>query len=170
MSNLAGMDFSEWLTADEMKQNGRGFALGNRATSHDGKVYVFVKLGTGGVTGDGYVCSFGNDYTALMVDTDTAGSILEGDWVGVAEGAGAADDYGWLQIWGPCGVRTEQDALANKKLGPTADAGQLDDAAATGIFINGIHLGTATGAADAVNSTGFLNYPTLEVQMEPETA
>jgi hypothetical protein len=169
MSNLAGMDFSEWLTADEMKQNGRGFALGNRAVTHDGKEYVFVKLTTGGVTGDGYVCSFGNDYVALMVETDTAGSILEGDWIGVAEGAGAADDYGWLQVYGPCGIRTEQDALANKKLGPTADAGQLDDAAATGIFINGIHLGTATGGADAVNTTGFLNYPTLEVQMEPET-
>ena len=25
------------------------------------------------------------------------------------------------------------------------------------------------GNADAVNSSGFLNFPTLEVQMEPET-
>lgn len=170
MGYAVGMIFTDWLTADEMKQSGRGFALGDRVETHDGKVYVFVKLSTGGVTGDGYVCSFGNDYLALMTDTDVAGSILEGDWVGVAEGAGEADDYGWLQIYGACGIRTEQDALANKKLGPTADAGQLDDAAAVGIFINGIHLGTATGGADAVNTTGFLNFPTLEVQMEPETA
>jgi len=169
MSQVIGTNFSEWMTAAEMKANGTGFNLGSRARSFDGKEYVFVKLSTGGVTGDGYVCSFGNDYLALMVDTDTAGSILEGDYVGVAEGAGAVDEFGWLQVWGPCGIRTEQDALANKKLGPTADAGQVDDAAATGIFINGIHLGTATGGADAVNSTGFLNYPTLEVQMEPET-
>jgi hypothetical protein len=164
-----GMNFSEWTTAAENTANGKGFGLGDRVTDHAGNVYVYVKLGTGGVTGDGYVCSFGNDYLALMVETDTAGSILEGDWVGVAEGAGAVDEFGWLQIYGACGIRTEQDALANKKLGPTADAGQLDDAAATGIFINGIHLGTATGGADAVNTTGFLNYPTLEVQMEPET-
>lgn len=169
MGYAIGMKFDEWLTEDEMTASGKGFALGNRVTTYDGKVYVFVQLGTGGVTGDGYVCSFGNDYQALMVDTDTAGSILEGDWIGVAEGAGVEDDYGWLQIYGACGIRTEQDALANKKLGPTADAGQLDDAAAVGIFINGIHLGTATGGADAVNTTGFLNYPTLEVQMEPET-
>ena len=91
------------------------------------------------------------------------------DWIGVAEGAGESGDYGWLQIFGACGIRSEQDALANKKLGPTSDAGQVDDAAATGIFINGMHLGTATGGADAVNSSGFLNFPTLEVQMEPET-
>lgn len=166
---MVGTNYAEWMTAAEMLASGKGFKLGDRSTSHDGKVYVFVKLSTGGVTGDGYVCSFGNDYLALMTDTNVAGSILEGDWVGVAEGAGAADEYGWLQIWGPCGIRSEQDALANKKLGPTADAGQVDDAAAVGIFINGMHFGTATGGADAVNSTGFLNYPTLEVQMEPET-
>jgi hypothetical protein len=170
MTQLVGTNFSEWMTLDEMKASGKGFKLGDRATSYDGKVYVFVKLGTGGVTGDGYVCSFGNDYTAIMTDTDVAGSILEGDWIGVAEGAGEAGDYGWLQIWGPCGIRSEQDALANKKLGPTAEAGQVDDAAAVGIFINGMHFGTATGNADAVNTTGFLNYPTLEIQMEPETA
>lgn len=164
-----GTRFTEWLTADEMLASGKGFTLGQRAVSYDGKVYVFVQLGTGGVTGDGYVCSIGEDHQAIMVDTDVAGSILEGDRVGVAEGAGADDDYGWLQVWGPCGIRSEQDALANKKLGPTADAGQVDDAAATGIFINGMHFGTATGGADAVNSTGFLNYPTFEIQMEPET-
>lgn len=164
-----GVNVTEWYTAEEMKQNGRSFTLGQLYTSHDGKVYRFVKLTTGGVTGDGYVCSFGNDNIALMTATGTAASILEGDWIGVAEGAGSADEYGWLQVYGPCGIRSEQDALANKKLGPTSDAGQVDDAAPTGIFINGMHLGTATGGADAVNSTGFLNYPTLEVQMEPET-
>lgn len=168
--STVGFDPTAWYTLEELNQQGKGaLSLGQRATTHDGKIYALVKLTTGGVTGDGYVCSFGNDYVALMVDTDVAGSILEGDWVGVAEGAGDSGDYGWLQIFGACGIRSEQDALANKKLGPTSDAGQIDDAAATGIFINGMHLGTATGNADAVNSSGFLNFPTLEVQMEPET-
>ena len=168
MTQLIGTNFSEWMTADEMKASGKGFKLGDRSTSYDGKVYVFVQLGTGGVTGDGYVCSFGDDYQAIMVDTDTAVSVLEGDWIGVAEGAGEDNDYGWLQVWGPCGIQSVDEALANKKLGPTATAGRLDDAAATGIFINGVHFGTAS-TADGVNSSGFLNYPTLEVQMEPET-
>lgn len=169
MSQPVGIRVADWLTEDEMNQSGRAFAVGTLLTTNDGKVYMFVQLGTGGVTGDGYVCSIGNDYQAIMVDTDTAGSILEGDWVGVAEGAGVDNDYGWLQVYGPCGIRSEQDALANKKLGPTADAGQIDDAAATGIFINGMHFGTATTSSDGVNTTGFLNYPTFEVQMEPET-
>lgn len=170
MSISVGFDPTSWYTLEEINQGGKGsLGLGQKITTHDGKVYVCVVLGTGGVTGDGYVCSFGNDYTAIMVDTDVAGSILEGDYVGVAEGAGVAGDYGWLQIYGACGIRSEQDALANKKLAATADAGQIDDAAATGIFINGMHLGTATGGADAVNTTGFLNFPTMEVQMEPET-
>lgn len=159
---LVGIDVTKWGADQE-------FALGTKVTTNDGKVYEYVQLGTGGVTGDGYVCSIGEDGQAIMADTDVAGSILEGDRVGVAEAAGADDDYGWLQIYGPCGIRSEQDALANKKLGPTADAGQVDDAAAVGIFINGIHFGTATGNADAVNATGFLNWPTFEVQMEPET-
>jgi hypothetical protein len=170
MGYAIGMKFDEWTSAAENTAGGKGFGLGDRVTTHDGKVYVYVKLGTGGVTGDGYVCSFGNDYLALMTDTDTAGSILEGDWIGVSEGAGAVDEFGWLQIYGGCGIMSEASALANKKLGPTGDAGQVDDAAAVGIFINGMHFGTATGGADAVNTTGFLNFPTLEVQMEPETA
>lgn len=169
MGYAIGMKFDDWLSADEIKQSGKGFGLGDRVTTHDGKTYVYVQLGTGGVTGDGYVCSFGDDYQAIMVDTDTAGSILEGDWIGVAEGAGDNDDYGWLQVSGACGIRSTASALANKKLAATATAGQIDDAAATGIFINGMHFGTATGGADAVNTAGFLNFPTLEVQMEPET-
>ena len=168
MSHLIGTDVTNWTTRAIYDAGGTGFLLGNRFNSHDGKVYEFVQLGTGGVTGDGYVCSIGEDGQAVMVDTDTASTMLEGDRIGVAEGAGSDNDYGWLQVYGPCGIRSEQDALANKKLAPTADAGQVDDAPAVGLFINGMHFGTATAGADAVNTTGFLNYPTVEIQMEPE--
>lgn len=145
------------------------FPLNTLAWMSGGKAYTYVLFSTGGVTGDGYVCSITNAGTAIMADTDVAASILQGNRVGVADMAAAAADYGWLQVYGPCGVRTEQDAAANLKQGPTADAGQIDDAAATGIFINGIHLQTATGGVDAVNSTAFIKWPTFEIQMEPET-
>jgi len=144
------------------------FALGDLGTTFDGKVYVYVQA-NGVITGDGYVVSIDYAFQATMVDTDVAATILEGNKVAVADAAFADNEYGWVQVYGPCGIRTEQDALANKKLKGTADAGQVDDAAATGIFINGMHLGAATGGADAVNSTGMLNHPTFEVQMEPET-
>lgn len=157
-----GIAPDKWTTTQE-------FELGTQITTHDDKVYEYVQLGTGGVTGDSYVCSIGEDGQAIMADTGTAGSILEGDRIGIAEAAGANDEYGWLQVYGKCGVRSVASALANKKLGPTSTAGQIDDAAATGIFINGLHFGSATGGANGTNSTGFINWATFEVQMEPET-
>ena len=133
-----------------------------------GKCYVYVQA-SGAITVDGYVVSITSDFQAAMIDTDVAATVLEGTKVGVVETAFADDAYGWAQIYGPCGIRSEQDALANAKLYATADAGQVDDAAATGKFINGMHFGTATPAADGVNATGRLNWPTIEIQMEPET-
>jgi hypothetical protein len=133
-----------------------------------GKCYVYVQA-SGVITGDGYVVSVTSAYQAAMIDTDVAATILQGTKVAVADAAFADDQYGWVQVYGPCGIRSEQDAAANAKLYATADAGQIDDAAATGLFINGMHFGTATGGADAVNTTGRLNWPTIEVQMEPET-
>lgn len=133
-----------------------------------GKAYIYVQA-NGAITGDGYVVSITSAFQATMIDTDVAATVLEGTKVGVADCAFADDEYGWAQVYGPCGIRSEQDALANSKLYATADAGQVDDAPAAGKFINGMHFGTATGGADAVNATGRLNWPTVEIQMEPET-
>jgi hypothetical protein len=144
------------------------FKLGTMAWDDGGKAFVYVQA-DGAITGDGYVVSITNAFQAKMTNSGTAATILQGNKVGVADVAFADNEYGWVQVYGPCGIRTEQDALANAKLASTADSGQVDDAAATGIFINGMHLGTATGGADAVNTTGMLNWPTFEIQMEPET-
>lgn len=144
------------------------FPLGTIAWGTPGKAYVYVQA-NGAITGDGYVVSIDYAHQATMTDTDVAATILEGNRVGVADVAFADNEYGWVQVYGPCGIRSEQDALANKKLKSTADAGQIDDAAATGIYIEGMTLGVATGGADAVNSTGFLHWPSFQVQMEPET-
>lgn len=126
-----------------------------------GKAYVFVQA-NGAITGDGYVVTLDESWQATML---TSSNDAYGDKVGVAECAFADNDYGWVQIYGPCGIRTEQDALANARLGATADAGQVDDAAATDgtLFISGMVLGTATGGADAVNTTGSLNWPFIDV-------
>ena len=140
---------------------GRGFGLGNQYRSNDGRIYVYVQA-NGAITGDGYVVSIDEAYQATMVDTDVAATVAEGQAVGVAETAFADNDYGWVQVYGACGIRTEQDAAANGKLAPTADAGQVDDAGAAGTkYIDGMVVNTATGGADAVNATGFLNFPKI---------
>jgi hypothetical protein len=66
-------------------------------------------------------------------------------------------------------VRTEQDAAANIHMAATSDAGQIDDAAATGLYIDGIVLRTATGGADGLNTSAILTWPRIATQMEPET-
>jgi hypothetical protein len=163
MTQAIGVTLDAAYTAAEMTANGRGFTVGTRHETHDGKVYVFVQA-NGAITGDGYVVSIDESYQAIMTDTDTAASVAEGQSVGVAECAFEDDDFGWVQIFGACGIRTEQDAAANGKLGPTADAGQVDDAGAAGSkYIQGMTLGTATGGADAVNTTGWLNYPIIQL-------
>lgn len=161
MTALIGAQLTEPWTEDEMAANGRAFKLGDRLETYDGKVYVFVQA-NGAITGDGYVVSIDESYQAVMTDTDTAATVAEGQAVGVAEAAFADNDYGWVQIYGAAGIRSEQDAAANAKLGPTADAGQVDDAGSVGSkFFDGMHFGTATGGADAVNTTGWLNYPVI---------
>lgn len=164
--HLAGLRVAEWQSLAEIQVSGNApTTLGTIAETFDGKKYIYVKLGTGGVTGDGYVCTIDEDFEAVMLTTSND---ADGDQLGVAEGAGAEDDYGWLQVYGPAGVMSEQDALANAFLGATATAGQVDDAAATGLYIDGIVFRTATGGTDAVNATAFLTFPRVATRMEPE--
>lgn len=160
-----GTQFDEAWTEAEMLANGKGYAVGNRATTRDGKVYVFVQA-NGAITGDGYVVSIDEDFQAIMVDTDTAATVAEGLQVGVVECAFADNDYGWAQIYGPCGIRTEASALANAKLAPTGTGGQVDDASGSAgdKYIQGLILHTATGGAAAVNTTGYLTYPVIALQ------
>ena len=164
MSVLVGANVTETWTSTTLLTDGDGHALGNRL-SKAGKEYVFVQA-NGAITGDGYVVSIDEAYQAVMVDTDTAATVTEGDSIGVAETAFADNDYGWVQIYGAAGVRTAASSAANTRLGPTATAGQVDDAgttAGTSKFIEGMVLHTATGGAAAVNTTGFLTYPRMRV-------
>lgn len=141
------------------------FELGTLMLGQGGKVYVYVQA-SGAITGDGYVVTMDGSFQAAMLTTSNDAA---GDKVGVVECAFADDEYGWAQVYGPCGIRTEQDALANSFLGATSDAGQVDDAAATGLYVDGMILETATGGADAVNTTGVLNWPVIATRPAPAT-
>jgi hypothetical protein len=139
------------------------FALGTIVWAAGGKCFVYVQAGEI-LTGDGYVVFIDNAYQALLLDTDVAATVQLGNKIGVIDVAFADNDYGWAQVYGPCGIRTEQDAAANVLLAATGDAGQVDDAGAGpgGLYIEGMFLHTATGGADAVNTSGELNWPILD--------
>lgn len=148
--NAVGMSATRTTTWAE-------FALGTVAWL-DGKAFLYVQA-AGAVTGDGYVVTISEAFQAAML---TSSNDALGDKIGVADVAFADDDYGWVQVYGPCGIRSEASALANSRLAATGDDGQVDDASTVGtLYIEGMVFGTATGGADAVNTTGSLNWPTI---------
>jgi hypothetical protein len=137
------------------------FELGTLMWGQGGKAYVYCQA-DGIITGDGYVVQISRAFQAKLLDTsDTP---LLGAKIGVVDVAFGDNEYGWVQVYGPCGIRTEQDALASSQLAATTDGGQVDDAGAGpgGLYIMGMYLGTATSTSDAVNATGELNWPILE--------
>lgn len=138
------------------------FKLGQQITASDGSVWTYCILGTGGVTGAGYVLTYDEDFLAVMLSTSND---VYGQKVGVAAAAASEDDYIWVQVFGTCqAIRVEQEALADSILGPTSDAGQLDDAAASpALFVRGLVITTTNGLADG-NQPGLLNYPVIDTR------
>jgi len=131
------------------------FNLGQISQGTDGSQWIFVKYGTGGVTGLGYVCVYDEDFLAVMQSTST-GAI--GDKIGVAPAAATIGQYGWLQVYGTCDdIRVFTSCAANVALGSTANAGEIDDTITTKALA-GIWLTTARGASQG-NAPGVLNFP-----------
>lgn len=141
--------------------NNQQFALGQQVTAQDNSVWVYVKYGTGGSTGLGFVMVYDEDFTALMVDNST-GAL--GDKIGICPSsvAVAAGSYGWLQIFGTCdAIQVLASCNPNVQLATTTTAGALDDTVSSPtINVNGIVL-TAARTSSQGNAPGVLNYPVI---------
>ncbi|MGM4987417.1 hypothetical protein [Tardiphaga sp. 841_E9_N1_2] len=135
------------------------FQVGQLSEGTDGSKWIFVKFGTGGVTGLGYVCTYDEDFLAVMMSNSVGGL---GDKLGVAPAAALINQYGWLQVYGTCDdIRVSASCAANVVLASTVTAGEIDDAVATPTKnITGIVLTTAR-AASAGNAPGELNWPVI---------
>lgn len=160
MTALIGAQLTEPWTEDEMKANGRAFKLGDRLETYDGKVYVFVQA-DGAITANDVVL-ITEAYQADQIDTTNSASAI-GDKVGVAPATFVDDDYGWVQIYGPCTVNVGSSCAANTKINSTSTAGRVDDDATTGaetIF------GLVTTAAESSNeAAGMLNFPIVDATL-----
>lgn len=144
------------------------FEAGQVVTATDGSTWIYCVLGTGGVTGTGYVCTYDEDFEAVMLSTSTD---LYGKAVGIpACGAAIATDYVWLQMTGTIAeVQVAANAAANVDLVATATAGQLDDGVTTGLFVKGLVLTTARGGTDGT-APGYAAQPmVIDTLYEPET-
>lgn len=138
------------------------FTLGQQVTASDNSVWTFVKLGTGGATGAGYVMQFDEDFLAVMVSNTTGASAI-GDKIGVwAAGAGLINNYGWVQVYGTCdAMQVLASCGANVALATTTTAGALDDTVTNPtINVTGVVLTTARAASQG-NAPAELNYPVI---------
>jgi hypothetical protein len=118
----------------------------------------------GAVTGLGYLCveETGFDFAMATTTTTAPGASGPGTRAGAAQAALADNEYGWFQIYGKGSVRTLASAAKGTQLNSTATGGAVDDDATAGAeVINGLVLGTATGAAAATNADAIFSYPTV---------
>lgn len=171
-SNTAGIDLTAIWSATANAAGSLGenvqpyppFKEGTLCNMTNGGVAVYVKFGTGGVTGTGYlvVMPSAGPYTAAVMTSTSVGAV--GDKVGAFLGVGAAlvNDYGWLQVYGlSAGIQTAASVGANAALASSATAGQLATATGTGTrSIANIFLTTGAGGSAGL-TTAELNYPAV---------
>jgi hypothetical protein len=150
--NAIGADFVTTTTVPH-------FALGTRMKGPDGSDWVYVRA-SGAVTGPGFAVVLTRTFGAAMV-TNTNG--LRGLAIGIPAVAFAANEYGWVQVYGACDIRVAASCAANVETTTTTTAGELDDAAGAGTKeILGLVLTTAREASAGL-APGFISYPTVYV-------
>lgn len=141
------------------------FGLGDRGlnkTSAGVKEYMYVRA-NGAITGDGYTAVIDvSSFDATPIDTTvSAPGAGQGAPVGVARGAFADNDYGWVQIYGAGLLRVAASCAAFTIINSTGTAGQLDDDASTGAeVIVGLCLTAARGGS-AGTAAASIAYPTV---------
>lgn len=156
----SGINFSEIFTPPTTGDRNYGaqptFALGQLMFGSGNTAFVYVKFGTGGATGAGYLCNISPAFDAVMSST---GNDAFGTPVGAAQAVAVAGDYGWVQIYGPGLLRGAASTAINVPLAPTATDGQVDDGAAVGALVfGGLTYTTAVGGA-AGTSAAWFNWP-----------
>lgn len=131
------------------------FALGTVHKSADGKEFIFVQAGSGGLSAS--QAAFIDEAFSAVAITTTLGTY--GGLVGVPTVAIAASSYGWVQTFGNATLNVAASCAADVRINTTATAGRLDDDATVGAkVIEGVKLNTANGGS-AANVSAFLNRP-----------
>lgn len=160
MTALVGARLNDTYTAATLAASGKGFGLGDRYVDNKGNEYIFVQASSAIAQYD--VVQLTAAYAAASLNT--AGG-LRGNLVAVAQVAFAANDYGWVQVKGPCTMNVKASCAANVRLNTTATAGAPDDdGTATTKQIQGAYLTTARGGTDG-SAPGILNYPFVDATL-----
>ena len=132
------------------------FGLGDRHTDHDGKVWTYVQASASIAQYD--VVTYDETYYTTVAPVSTSND-ARGDKLGVAPVAFADNEYGWLQIYGPCTLNVLASCAPNVELTTTATGGSLDDATTASLIVADGIVTTAASVSVASAKAGVLNFP-----------
>lgn len=138
---------------------GKGFSVLARAAIHNGKEFIFVQSASSIAVGD--VVFIASD-TGIAAGSTTATSAAS-EIVGVAPVALTSGDYGWVQIYGACGVKVLGSCVKSVPLFSTTTAGSLDDATASNYLVSGIQILSTNPSATATVMSAFIAYPKVRI-------
>lgn len=125
------------------------FTIGGRVDGDFGALYIYGIAGANIAAGDFVV--FDRNYSATLLTTANS---PRGAKVAVARAALTTGQYGWFQVEGQVGGRTDAAVAANAQINTTATGGAVDDNAAVGSKrIEAIAIPVA--AAGATTNTEF---------------
>lgn len=163
-SNAAGFNFNEVFTpaavgARDAWRSIPPVPVGTVADGTDGSKWVYVRIGTGGVTALGYVGVVDEDFLGVMM-SNSVGAL--GDKIVVYPAAALVGDYIWAQMFGTCdAIQVAASTNPNVPLASTVTGGQVSATVTTPTKnLPGMWLTTARGGT-AGTAPGYLNWPTV---------
>lgn len=149
MSNLIGANTASVSTTPT-------HGLGDTFVDHNGCRWVYVQASAAIAQYD--VVTYDETcYTTVAPVTTT--NAARDDKLGVAPVAFANDEYGWLQIYGPCVLNVAASCAPNVELTMTSVAGVIDDATTASLKVADGIATTAASVSAASTKAGILNFP-----------
>lgn len=154
---LIGSDVTSVLTTANINTSGRGFRIGQRLQTYDGKQYVWCKNLSSNAAYS-VVQVDGANYNIVGLTTTTAPTA---EIVGVLPIAIASDEFGWVQVMGRTKIKVLGACAKNIILWTTSTAGSLDDATASTYAVLGINLLSTNPSSTATALSAFLVNPQI---------
>lgn len=158
-TNFTATTFFTATNTQPVLGGGKGFSVGARAADYNGKEYVFVQCNSA-------VAAF--DIVHIPSDTFIAAGLTTAlsaasEIIGVSQYAFVSGDYGWVQIYGACKIKTLGLCAKAVPLYSTTTAGSLDDATASNFQVFNVQLLSTNPSSTASAMSAFISYPKVRI-------
>ena len=158
-TNVSAVSYATATNTTPVLGGGKGFTVGARHESHDGKNYVFVQANSAVAAYNiASLDSATGVITALQTSTSAASEELC-----VPQFAMASGDYGWAQVRGACKVKVLGACAKSVTLYSTSTAGSLDDATASNYEIRGVQILSTNPSSTATAMSAFISWPKVRI-------